>query len=121
KGELVELNCTFIENSKSGEDTSGLKVKGTIHWVSQKHAKEVEVRAYDRLFKVENPSSEKDVDFINHINENSLEIFERVYIEPNFGSIEPHQQYQFLRLGYFSIDPDTRDGKVVFNKVVGLR
>lgn len=120
-GNIVELNCSYIPNSKSGEDTSGIKVKGTIHWVSRKHAKVVEVRSYDRLFKVENPAAEKEVDFLRHLNENSLEIFDRVYVEPDFGSTEVHKQYQFLRLGYYAIDPDTTEDKIVFNKIVGLR
>lgn len=121
EGKIIELKCSYLPGSKSGEDISGIKVKGTIHWVSEKHARIVQVRSYDRLFKVENPAAEKDVDFLSHLNEESLKIFDEVYIEPHFGSIENHKQYQFLRLGYYSIDPDTTEEKIVFNKIVGLR
>ncbi len=120
-GSIAYIECKYIENSKSGEDTTGLKVKGTIHWVSVKDAHVVEVRDYDRLFKVENPSAEKDSDFIELLNEDSLLIRDKVYIEPNFGEIDIHKQFQFLRLGYYAIDNDTTSDKIVFNKVVGLK
>lgn len=120
-GSIAYLECTYIKDSKSGEDTSGLKVKGTIHWVSIRDAKTIEVRDYDRLFKVENPAAEKDTDFLELLNENSFFIRNKVYIEPNFGEIKVHKQFQFLRMGYYAIDNDTTSDKIVFNKVVGLK
>jgi glutaminyl-tRNA synthetase len=115
------LACSIVPNSKSGEDSSGMKVKGTIHWVSLPHAKRVEVRAYDRLFTSENPLENKEIDFLEYLNPESFVLYPEVYIEPNFGLPSPYQPYQFLRLGYFSVDPDSKEGAIVFNKVVGLK
>jgi glutaminyl-tRNA synthetase len=118
-GELIELRCSLIKNSKSGQDESGLKVKGTIHWVSIPHAIKAEARVYDRLFKVEDPGSEEG-DFKDYINENSLEIKE-LYVEPYLANATTDAKYQFIRNGYYVLDPDSKDGQLIFNKTVGLK
>jgi glutaminyl-tRNA synthetase len=120
-GNIDWIECSIVPNSKSGEDTSGVKVKGTIHWVSAPHARKVEVRSYDRLFTVENPLEDKEKDFLDFLNPESLKIYNEVSVEPNFGSPAIHSQYQFLRLGYFAIDTDSTEEKIIFNKVVGLK
>ncbi|HUH20072.1 glutamine--tRNA ligase/YqeY domain fusion protein [Albibacterium sp.] len=117
-GNITEIYCSYIPNSKSGEDTSGLKVKGTIHWVSAPHAKTAEVRLYDRLFQVENPALEED--FKSTLNPDSLTII-NAYIEPDLVNAETGKGYQFIRLGYFTLDKLTSADKLVFNRTVGLR
>lgn len=118
-GRVTEVHCTYIPNSKSGEDTSGLKVKGTIHWVSVPHAQEAEVRLYDRLFQVENPAAEED--FKASINPDSLQIINKAYIEPDLTNAQPGKGYQFIRLGYFTLDTKSTAEKLVFNRTVTLR
>jgi len=117
-GNITEIYCSYIPESKSGEDTSGLKVKGTIHWVSAAHAKKAEVRLYDRLFQVENPVAEED--FKSTINPDSLTIID-AYIESDLMNAEVGKGYQFIRMGYFTLDKLTTDDKLVFNRTVGLR
>jgi glutaminyl-tRNA synthetase len=117
-GKITEIYCSYIPNSKSGEDTSGLKVKGTIHWVSASHAKTAEIRLYDRLFQVENPVLEED--FKSTLNPDSLTII-NAYIEPDLANAEVGKGYQFIRLGYFTLDKLTSTDKLVFNRTVGLR
>jgi glutaminyl-tRNA synthetase len=95
-------------------------VKGTLHWVSAKHAVKVEVRAYDRLFLDEAPDSHKDKDFMEFINPNSLEIIE-AFVEPSLQSAEIGERFQFQRMGYFNVDDDSTKENLVFNKIVGLR
>jgi glutaminyl-tRNA synthetase len=121
-GNITEIHCTYDEDSKSGSGTeaSQRKVKGTIHWVSTKHAVEAEVRVYDRLFTHENPDGDKDVDFKEYINPNSLEIITG-YVEPSLVNAKELEHYQFQRLGYFCVDRDSTAEKLVFNKTVGLR
>ena len=119
-GNVTEIHCSYIPNSKSGEDTSGLKVKGTIHWVSVPHAKTAEVRLYDRLFKAENPLATTG-DFKESINPDSLEILEKVYIEPDLLNAVPGKGYQFIRKGYFTLDTRSTPDRLVFNRTVGLR
>lgn len=119
QGQITEVHCTYVPNSKSGEDTSGLKVKGTIHWISAIHAKEAEVRLYDRLFQIENPVASED--FKASINPNSLSIIEKAYIEPDLANAAAGKGYQFIRLGYFTLDTTSTDDKLVFNRTVGLR
>jgi glutaminyl-tRNA synthetase len=119
-GEVIELKCSYVENSRSGEDTSGLKVKGTIHWVSIPHAVAAEVRLYDRLFTDEAPDGHKDKDFLDFINPKSLEIITG-YVEPHLKTVSTGKTVQFMRIGYFSIDKDTTDEKLVFNRTVTLR
>lgn len=121
-GTITEIHCTYDEDSRSGSGTeaSKRKVKGTIHWVSLAHALPAEVRIYDRLFTNENPDGNKEVDFKEFINPNSLEIITG-YVEPSLASAKELEHFQFQRLGYFCVDRDTKDGKLVFNKTVGLR
>ena len=118
-GEVTEVHCSYVENSKSGQDTSGINVKGTLHWVSATHAAPVEVRLYDRLFKVEDPSSEEG-DFKDYINPDSLEIITG-YAEPALLSAQPGESFQFLRKGYFCADMESTPEKPVFNRTVTLR
>lgn len=119
-GRLTEIHCDYVANSKSGEDTSGMKVKGTIHWVSTKEAKEAEVRLYDRLFHDENPASAED--FKSSINPESLQIIKKAYIEPDLEKAELGKGFQFIRLGYFTLDDKhSHPEKLVFNRTVTLR
>ncbi len=118
-GEVVELHCSYIENSKSGQDTSGIAVKGTIHWVSAAQAVEAEIRLYDRLFKVEDPSRE-DGDFKDYINPESLQTI-TAFVEPSLVNASLSTHYQFLRKGYYYLDQDSTAEKLVFNRTVGLR
>ena len=119
-GKIVQLNCSYIPESKSGNDTSNIKVKGTLHWVSIQHAITAEVRLYDRLFKVEDPSSEEG-DFKDYINENSLEIIPTVYAEPSLKNAVMDERYQFLRKGYFTLDKNSTKEKMIFNRTVTLK
>ncbi|GAA4804821.1 glutamine--tRNA ligase/YqeY domain fusion protein [Olivibacter ginsenosidimutans] len=119
-GKVTEIHCSYVPNSKSGEDTSGLKVKGTIHWVSIPHAKTAEVRLYDRLFRAENPMATTG-DFKESINPDSLEVRDKVYIEPDLAQAEPGKGYQFIRKGYFTLDLRSTPEHLVFNRTVGLR
>jgi glutaminyl-tRNA synthetase len=119
-GNVTEVYCDYVPNSKSGEDTSGMKVKGTIHWVSVPHAKEVEVRLYDRLFQDENPAAAED--FKSSINPNSLHIIEKAYAEPDLANAKVGKGYQFIRLGYFTLDDKhSNNEKLVFNRTVTLK
>ena len=119
-GVVNEIHCTYIPESKSGSDTSGLSVKGTIHWVSEQHAIPAEVRLYDRLFKVENTANE-DGDFKDYINEDSLKIMTNAMVEPSLLDGTTATRYQFLRKGYFCIDKDSTTDKLVFNRTVTLK
>ena len=121
-GNITEIHCTYDEDSRSGSgsEASQRKVKGTIHWVSTKHAVEAEVRVYDRLFTDENPDGNKEVDFKEFINKNSLEVITG-YVEPSLVEAKELEHYQFQRLGYFCVDRDSTAEKLVFNKTVGLR
>jgi glutaminyl-tRNA synthetase len=117
---ITEIHCTYIPESKSGSDTSGISVKGTIHWVSAAHAAVAEVRLYDRLFKAENPAAEEG-DFKDNLNPASLEIVNTAYIEPSLLQATPDKRYQFLRKGYFCLDKDSTADKLVFNRTVTLK
>jgi len=118
-GEVIELKCSYIENSKSGEDTSGVKVK--VHWVSVAHALEVEVRMYDRLFIDPTPDGHKDgTTFMDYINPDSLTII-KAQVEPNLASAKVSNQFQFMRKGYFNVDKDSTAELLVFNQTVSLR
>jgi glutaminyl-tRNA synthetase len=119
-GMVTEVYADYIAESKSGSDTSGINVKGTIHWVSTQHALTAEVRLYDRLFKVENPSNEEG-DFKDYINADSLQVIGNVYIEPALAEAKKGQAYQFLRKGYFCLDENSTDSKLVFNRTVSLK
>lgn len=119
-GNVTTVYATHIPESKSGAEGSAMSVKGTIHWVSAAHAKEAEVRLYDRLFTVENPAGE-DGDFKDMINPNSLEIIQKAYIEPVLAAAKPGDRFQFLRKGYFVADYDSTSGQPVFNRTVTLK
>ena len=121
-GEITVIHCTYDPLTKSGSGTeeSKRKVKGTLHWVSVKHAVKAEVRAYDRLFLEEAPDAHKDNDFMEFINPNSLEII-NAFVEPSLRSAKIGNRFQFQRLGYFNVDADSTSEKLVFNKIVGLR
>lgn len=121
-GNITEIHCTYDEDSKSGSGTEASlrKVKGTLHWVSIKHAIKTEVRLYDRLFKVESPDADKEVDFKSHINEHSLQVISG-YVEPSVSAAHPGTRFQFQRLGYFCVDKDSTTDKIIFNKTVGLK
>ncbi|MCZ8355120.1 MAG: glutamine--tRNA ligase/YqeY domain fusion protein [Cyclobacteriaceae bacterium] len=116
----VELRCSYIPESKSGSDTSGIQVKGVIHWVSALHAVPVEVRLYDRLFKVENVA-EAEGDFKDYLNPDSLQIISTAYAEPAITKATLADRFQFLRMGYFTLDKDSTAQKLIFNRTVTLR
>ncbi len=121
KGEVTELRCTWDPASRGGAAPAGRKVKGTIHWVSAKRALPAEVRLYDRLFRVENPLKDKEVDFTTHINPTSLEVLTGALVEPSLADAKPFARLQFERIGYFAVDPDSLPGRPVFNRTIGLR
>ena len=118
-GNIIHLNCSYIPESRSGNDTSGINVKGTLHWVSVAQAISAEVRLYDRLFLVEDPSSEEG-DFKTYINPDSLQVVNSVYAEPALKNAKFTDRFQFLRKGYFCLDKDSH-GRLVFNRTVGLK
>ena len=122
QGNITEIHCTFDKDSKSGSgsEASQRKVKGTLHWVSAKHAISAEIRTYDRLFLHPSPDADKEVDFMDHINPESFSTKEG-WVEPSLQNTAPGVRFQFQRLGYYITDPDTKSGKLVFNKTVGLR
>ncbi len=119
-GNITAIHCTYIPESKSGQDTSGISVKGTIHWVSVKHAATAEVRLYDRLFKSENPAAEEG-DFKEYMNLDSLHIINNAYIEPSLTTANLEDRFQFIRKGYFCLDKDSTTEKLVFNRTVTLK
>ena len=121
-GNVIEIQCTYDPLTKSGSGTeeSMRKVKGTLHWVSIKHAVKAEVRAYDRLFIDEAPDSHKDKDYMEFVNPDSLEVI-TAFLEPSLQSAKIGERFQFQRLGYFNVDDDSTTNNLVFNKIVGLR
>lgn len=118
-GKVAELRCTYFPDSKSGHDTSGLQVKGVIHWVNAATAVPVKARLYDRLFKVEDMGAADD-DFRNYLNPESLTEV-RAWAEPELKNAKAGQSFQFLRMGYFCLDPDSTPGELIFNRTVTLR
>lgn len=122
EGNILEIHCTYDPESRSGSgsESSKRRVKGTLHWVSIPHALEAEVRLYDRLFSVADPDGDKEVDFMEHINPNSLEVITG-YVEPSLKDLEVEDKVQFQRIGYFVVDKDTTKDKLVFNRTVPLR
>ncbi len=150
KGEVVELHCTYFPDSKSGSDTSGISAKGVLHWVSVAHALEAEVRLYERLFTVAEParpfpvgpvrmlgaggparpgtggpSADDDKDFTEFLNPDSVNVIERAYVEPSLQNAKPGEAFQFIRKGYFCVDPDSErlddTVRLVFNQTVSLK
>jgi len=122
RGEILELRCTYDPATRGGDAPDGRRVKATLHWVSAAHAAEAEVRLYDRLFLAENP--EQDVPgktFLDNINPSSLEVLGGCLVEPGLAGAAPGSRFQFERLGYFSVDPESRAGALTFNRIVSLR
>ncbi len=122
EGKVVEIQCTYDPKSRSGSGTeeSLRKVKGTLHWVSIPHAIPAEVRLYDRLFTDEAPDSHKDKDFMEFVNPDSLKVI-TAFVEPSLKDAQIGDHFQFQRLGYFNIDVDSKQDKLVFNRTVPLR
>jgi glutaminyl-tRNA synthetase len=123
QGNLLEIHCSYDPDSRSGSGTeaSQRKVKSTIHWVSVAHAISAEVREYDRLFLDESPDTHESKSYMDFINPNSLKVIKTAFLEPHLGQANPNESYQFQRLGYFTLDPDSKTGYLVFNKTVGLK
>jgi len=120
EGNITELHCTYLPESRSGADTSGIHVKGTLHWVSAAHAANAEVRLYDRLFRAEDPANAEG-DFKDHINPDSLSVIKTAYAEPALLEDAADARYQFLRKGYFILDRDSSSHQLVFNRTVTLK
>ena len=121
-GKAVELRCTYDPLTRGGDSPDGRKVKGTLHWVSAKHAVDAEVRLYDRLFTDPEPSGGKDdKDYHDYLNPDSLKVLTNCKLEPSLGKAEHGMQFQFERLGYFCVDPDSTADAMVFNRTVALR
>jgi glutaminyl-tRNA synthetase len=121
-GNIVELHCTYDPATRGGDAPDGRKVKSTLHWVSAAKAVEAEVRLYDHLFTKENPDEvEEGKSFTSNLNPNSLEILPSCWIEPSVLNSKSLTRYQFERLGYFCVDPDSAKGKLIFNRTVGLK
>ncbi|GAI54817.1 unnamed protein product, partial [marine sediment metagenome] len=121
-GEIAELHCTYDPATKGGDSPDGRKVKSTLHWVSADRAIDAEVRLYDHLFTKENPDDVTEgYDFKANLNPDSLEILQNCKIEPSLENAKALERFQFERLGYFCVDPDTTKGKLIFNRTVTLR
>src|SRR5690606_19607837 len=121
-GEILEVHCTYDPESRGGNSPDGRKVRGTIHWVSEKHAVEAEVRLYDHLFSVPDPDSYKDGDFTDLINPDSLKVLKSCKLEPGLKDAKPGDMFQFIRLGYFCVDRvDSTEDAPVFNRTVSLK
>lgn len=120
-GEIEEIYAEYDEMTKSGMPDSNRKVKGTLHWVSAQHSLPAEVRIYDRLFTVENPAEEKDKDFLELLNPDSLKVLTNCRVEKELLHAKPLDNFQFQRLGYFNVDPDSKEGKLIFNRTVSLK
>lgn len=119
-GLVTEIRCEYFPESKSGSATAEFNVKGTIHWVSVPHAKEAEIRLYDRLFRVENPSAEEG-DFKDYINPDSLTVIPKAFMEPSLAGATMDDRFQFIRKGYFCLDKDAKAGKLIFNRTATLK
>jgi len=121
-GEVVEVHCTYDPASRGGNSPDGRKVKSTIHWVSAAHAVDAEVRIYENLFSKEDPSDVGEgQDVLDNLNPNSLEVLGHSKLEPSLANAVAGSRYQFERLGYFCVDPDSRPGALVFNRTVALK
>jgi len=120
-GIITEIHCTYDPDTKSGGSGANRKVKGTLHWVSADHAIGAEVRLYDRLFMDEDPAGHREKDFKEFLNPDSLDVLKNCKLEPSLKSAKPGDKFQFQRLGYFCVDPDSTDDKLVFNRTVPLR
>jgi glutaminyl-tRNA synthetase len=121
-GNIVELHCTYDSATRGGDSPDGRKVKATLHWLSAAHTLKTEVRLYDNLFTKENPDEvEEGKDFTSNLNPKSLEILSDAYVEPSVKAAATLTRYQFERLGYFCVDPDSKPDKLVFNRTVTLK
>jgi glutaminyl-tRNA synthetase len=121
-GEVVEVHCTYDPATRGGNAPDGRKVKSTIHWVSAAHALDAEVRVYDKLFTNEDPNQvEEGQEFTANLDPNSLEVIAQAKLEPSLANVPIQGRYQFERLGYFCVDPDSRPGRLVFNRTVALK
>jgi len=122
EGRIVELRCTYDPETRGGDAPDGRKVKATLHWVSVRHALEVEIRLYEHLFVKENPSEvEEGKDWASNLNPESLRVLTGCHVEPSLASARPGDRFQFERKGYFCVDPDSSEGRLVFNRTVTLR
>jgi glutaminyl-tRNA synthetase len=120
-GNITEVLCEYIPDTKSGQSGSDRKVKGTIHYVTVEHSLPAEVRLYDRLLSVPNPAEEKDKDFMELLNPDSLKILTNVRVEPLLSAAKPLEHFQFQRIGYFNLDPDSNQNHLIFNRTVSLK
>ena len=121
EGNITEIHCTYFKDSKSGQDTSGIKAKGTIHWVSIEHAIQAEVRNYDKLFTVPQPTKEEDRDFLEFFNPASLRSNAHAFVEPSLIEAENGTVFQFMRKGYYAVDETSNPDKLVFNRTCTLK
>ena len=119
-GRVEEIYCTYYPDSRSGSDTSGIKAKGTLHWVNAATAIKGRIRLYDRLFTVDNPT-EEGTDFLTKVNAESCTILDNAMLEPSFENAKAGDSFQFLRQGYFTVDRDSAPGHLVFNQTVSLK
>jgi glutaminyl-tRNA synthetase len=120
-GKIIKLLCTIDPETRGGYAPEGKKIKSTIHWISAKHCIDAEVHLYDKLFTVDDPTKQKNVDFKDFINPNSLEILKSCKVEASIQNLKSFDRFQFERLGYFCIDKDTKDGKLIINRTITLR
>jgi len=120
-GIIEEVYCTYDPSTRSGSHESEKKVKGTLHWVSARHAVDAEVRLYDRLFDHEDPAGQKDDDYSKFLNPDSLKILKGCKLEPSLRSAKPLDRFQFQRVGYFCVDYNSTESSLVFNRTVSLR
>jgi glutaminyl-tRNA synthetase len=121
-GDIVEIHCTYDPETRGGWSKDERRVKGTLHWVSAAHAIDAEVRLYDHLFTVENPmDAVEGTNFKDHLNPESLRTLTSCKLEPSLADAAPRDRFQFLRQGYFCVDPDSKKGHLVFNRTVSLR
>jgi glutaminyl-tRNA synthetase len=120
-GEIIELHCTYDPLTKGGAAPDGRSPKATIHWVSAQHAVDLEVRQYEKLFNTEAPGSGPDGDYLKDLNPDSLKYLNNCKGEPSLATVTPEEKYQFERIGYFCVDKDATDQKLVFNRTVSLK
>jgi glutaminyl-tRNA synthetase len=120
-GNITCVHCTYDESTKGGDAPDGRKVKGTLHWVSADDCIEAEVRLYDRLFSNENPSDESNGEYTVNLNPDSLEVLSGCLLEGGLKNLKAGDTFQFLRQGYFCVDKDSTDGKIIFNRTVALK
>lgn len=120
-GNITEIHCTYFDNTKSGQDESGIKAKGTLHWVSIDHAVKAKVNQYDRLFNDPQPASHEDKDFLEFFNEESVSEIENAYVEPSLLDATPGTVFQFMRKGYFALDTTSTEGNLIFNRTCTLK